>query len=174
MRSAFPIPIGLACALAALPALAQDLPAIQNAEAALIEAWNRSPLGFRTALFVEGEVGGYGLYTPRPAAAFKAGEPIVVYAEPYGYAWKDQGNGAYAFGFFCDMQIRNKAGEILVKQPDFGRFQFTSRTRNREFMLKLTLNLNEAPAGDFVLEYVVRDAYSDKTALISLPFAIVQ
>jgi hypothetical protein len=41
-------------------------------------------------------------------------------------------------------------------------------------MLKLTLNLNEAPAGDFVLEYVVRDAYSDKTALISLPFAIVQ
>jgi hypothetical protein len=161
-------------ALLAGPAQAQDLPAIEAAEKALVEAWDKSPLGFRTAVFAEGDVGGFGIYTPRASAVFRIGEPIVVYSEPYGYAWKDNGEGAYSFGFFCDLVLKDKAGKVLVEQPEFGKFQFSSRVRNREFMLKLTLELNDAPPGDFMLEYLVRDAYSKKSAVISLPFTLAK
>ena len=50
----------------------------------------------------------------------------------------------------------------------------TSHARNREFVLTFSLDLTGAPAGDYVLEYVVQDLASDETATISMPFSIVE
>lgn len=159
-------------ALLAGPAPAQDLKSIEAAESVLEAAWQKTPLGFRTAVFVGGEASGFGIYQPRANSAFASGEPIVVYSEPYGYAFKDNGDGTFDFALQTDLRIRGTDGKVLVEQLNFGNFKFTSRARNREFMLKLTLDLADAPAGDYVLEYVVRDANSDKNGLISLPFSV--
>jgi hypothetical protein len=39
-------------------------------------------------------------------------------------------------------------------------------------MVTLTMNVSGAPAGDYVLEYKLRDLASDKSAVINLPFQI--
>jgi hypothetical protein len=164
----------LALAASGGPAPAQDLAAIQKAEDAVIEAWSASPISFRRAIFVAASPGGFGIFNERPNAVFKPGEPLIVYAEPVGYAWKDNGDGTYTFGFEIDLLLKTAAGAVVGGQEKFQRLALTSHARNREFMLTLTLNLTGAPAGDYVVEYRARDIASDKSGLISLPFTVSQ
>lgn len=150
---------------------AQSLEAIDTAEQAVVAAWNATPLAFRKALFVD-NAQGFGVYQARDGATFKGGEPLVVYAEPVGYAWKDNGDGTYSFGFNVDLLLKSSKGEIVGGQENFQKLELTSRSRNREFMLTLTLNIDGAPAGDYIVEYRTRDIHSDKSAVISLPFTV--
>lgn len=157
--------------LAATGASAQTLEAIEKAEQAVISAWNATPLTYRKALFVT-QAQGFGVYQAREGAVFKGGEPLVVYAEPVGYAWKDEGDGTFSFGFDVDLLVKRSTGEIVGGQENFQKLELTSRSLNREFMLTLTLNIDGAPAGDYVVEYRTRDVNSPKSAVISLPFTV--
>lgn len=159
--------------LAATGASAQTLEAIETAEQAVIAAWNATPLTYRKALFVT-QVQGFGVYKEHDGAVFKGGEPLVVYAEPVGYAWKDKGDGTYTFGFAVDLLVKTSKGEIVGGQENFQTLEMTSRSQNREFMLTLTLNIDGAPAGDYVVEYRTRDINSQKSAVISLPFTVAK
>jgi hypothetical protein len=152
-------------------ASAQNLEAIEKAEQAVIAAWNATPLTYRKALFVT-QVQGFGVYQAREGAVFKGGEPLIVYAEPVGYAWKDNGDGTFSFGFDVDLLVKSSTGEIVGGQENFQKLELKSRSLNREFMLTLTLNIDGAPAGDYVVEYRTRDINSPKAAVISLPFTV--
>jgi hypothetical protein len=153
-------------------AFAQDLQAIETAEAALVEVWNATPLQYRRAVFVSEPPRGFGVFAERADAIFRQGEPIVVYAEPVGYGWRDNGDGTYSFGLNVDLLLKTADGTTIVEQADFQRVELTSRVRNREFMLTLTLEIGGAPPGDYVVEYRTRDIASDKAGTISLPFSI--
>jgi hypothetical protein len=153
-------------------AFAQDLQAIETAEAALVEVWNATPLQYRRAVFVSEPPRGFGVFAERADAIFRQGEPIVVYAEPVGYGWRDNGDGTYSFGLNVDLLLTTADGTTIVEQADFQRVELTSRVRNREFMLTLTLEIGGAPPGDYVVEYRTRDIASDKAGTISLPFSI--
>src|SRR5260221_10718945 len=69
-------------------AYSQSLDEINKREQAVVEAWEKTPLTIQRALFVAEEPKAYGIYTPRSSSRFKAGEPIIVYAEPIGFGWK--------------------------------------------------------------------------------------
>lgn len=153
-------------------AAAQGLEKLEAAEEAVVAAWNETPLSFRKAVFVSAPPEGFGVYQERDDAVFAAGEPLVVYAEPVGYAWKDNGDGTYNFGFGVDLLLKTSKGEIVGGQENFQQLELTSRAKNREFMLTLTLNIDGAPAGDYVVEYRTRDLHSSKVGTISLPFAV--
>src|SRR4051812_32600582 len=111
----------------------------------------------RRALFVAKKAQGSGQFEERSSNVFKAGEPLVAYAEPVGYGWKDVGNGMFEFGFAVDFLIKSPDGKILAGQQDFAKLAERSRTRNLEFMGTLTLNGTGAPPGDYVVEYKLRD-----------------
>ncbi|MDP1731366.1 MAG: hypothetical protein Q8L54_09360 [Devosia sp.] len=160
-------------ALGTLPAAAQSLEAIEAAEQAVSAAWDAAPLSFRKVLYVT-EAAGFGVYVEKPDAKFRQGEQIIVYAEPVGYGYKASGDGTYDLGFRVDLRIMTPRGKTVLEQNDFATLQFTSHFMNREFLLTLTLDISEAPAGDYVLEYTVHDTASDKTAPISLPFTIAE
>ena len=166
--------LAAAVAMLAAPAMAQSLSDIEKAEAAVVEAWSAAPLAFRTAVFVDEAPQGFGLYNPRADAAFKPGEPIIVYAEPVGYGWTDNGNGTYGFGFTVDLAIKNAEGGILASQENYQRAEFVSRARNRELMLTFTLTLDGAPPGDYVVEYLLHDIAGDKQGTVSLPFTLAE
>ncbi len=153
-------------------AAAQTLPDIENAEQAVVDAWVQTPITFRRALFVAGHPEGFGIFEQRADAVFAPGEPIVVYAEPAGYLWQDNGDGTYNFGFDIDLLVKSSDGEIIGGKEKFQQTVLTSHSRNREFMLILTLTLTGAPPGDYVVEYVTHDISSDKVGKISLPFTI--
>jgi hypothetical protein len=152
---------------------AQTLQEIDRREAAVIEAWAATPLTIRRAVFVSAPPAGLGQYAERPDSTFRKGEKLVTYAEPVGYGWKDIGDGVFQFGFKADFLIKSADGEVLAVQEDFAAMTLKSRARMREFIVTLTLDLSDAPAGDYVLEYKLRDIASPKTVVFGQPFKIV-
>lgn len=156
------------------PVWAQTISEIDQRDAAVYEAWAKTPLTVRTAVFVANHPDGFGLYTPRANNVFKPGEKLVAYAEPVGYGWKQEGGGMYKFGFDVDFLIKSTDGKVLGGQQNFAKLGRESRVRNREFMLTLTMSVSGAEPGDYVLEYVLHDIASDKTATIDLPFKIAK
>ncbi len=151
---------------------AQSLQDIERREAAVIEAWEKAPLSIRRAAFVSDRPKGFGQYEKRANDVFKPGEKLVVYAEPVGYGWNEVGTGTYEFGFSVDFLIKSPDGKVLAGQQDFAKLAEQSHTRNREFMLTLTLNVTGAPPGDYVVEYKLRDITGKKTTSFELPFKI--
>ena len=158
--------------LGASPVGAQSLQEIDRRYAAVVEAWEKTPLTVRRALFVADHPQGFGMYQERASNVFKPGEALVVYAEPVGYGAKDGGNGLLEFGFAVDFLIKSPDGQILTGQQDFAHLTQQSHIRNLEFMLLLTLNVTGAPPGDYVVEYKLRDISGDKSTSFELPFKI--
>lgn len=166
------VPLLLFVAALATPAAAEVPAPIAAAEAALAEAWNAAPLGFRKALLVS-DAPAYGVYTERADNRLKAGEPAIVYLEPVGYGYAAAGDG-YRFGLRFDLAVRDASGRVLVEQPDLAAVELESRSQNREFPVRLTITLSEAVPGDYTLEFVARDIASDKTGTFSIPVSITE
>jgi hypothetical protein len=160
--------------IAAAPGRAQTLQEIDRRDAAVFEAWNAAPLAVRKAIFVSEHPQGYGEYVERADNVFKPGEKLVAYAEPVGYGWKDIGKGEYEFGFKADFLIKSSDGKVLGGQEDFADLTQKSHERNREFMVVLTLSLSDAPPGEYLLEYKLRDVTGDKSTTFKMPFKIAQ
>jgi hypothetical protein len=151
---------------------AQSMADLKQAEAALEAVWDATPLQTQTAVLVAAPPQGFGIYEPHPTSTFAPGEPIVAYAEPVGFGYREAGPGLWQFGFNVDLLIKTADGQILGGQEGFEQLAMTSRTRNREFMLTLTLDLSGAEPGDYIVEYTLHDLASDKVGTFSLPFAI--
>jgi hypothetical protein len=161
-----------ALAAGAATAPAQTIEDIETAEEAVVAAWEQTPLMFRTAILADTPPQGFGIYYERAHNEYAPGEPIVVCAEPVGYAWRENADGSYTFGFDVDLLLKTTDGTVVGGQDDFEHLELTSYAKNREFMLTLTLSLDGAPAGDYVVQYTTRDIASDKSGVISLPFSI--
>src|SRR5437762_5387408 len=76
-------------------AKSQSLEEVDRRQAAVIEAWEKTPLTVRQAAFSKGEPRGYGLYDEHASSEFKKGERVIAYAEPVGYGWKENGKGLF-------------------------------------------------------------------------------
>jgi len=161
-------------AAAAAQSQAQSLAEIDRREAAVIEAWQKTPLTARCAVFVSKHPDGFGQFAERKSNVFKPGEKLVAYVEPVGYGWRNAGDGAFQFGFDVDFLIKSRDGKILAGQENFAKLAETSQRRNREFNMTLTMSVDGARPGDYVLEYKLRDIASDKSAVIELPFTIAE
>src|SRR5437762_14240586 len=70
-------------------AQSQSLEEVDRRQAAVIEAWEKTPLTVRHAAFIKGEPRGYGLYDEHASGEFKKGERVIAYAEPVGYGWRE-------------------------------------------------------------------------------------
>jgi hypothetical protein len=140
--------------------------------ASVADLWAAAPLQVRRALFVQERATSFGDFATRESARFKLGEKLFVYVEPVGYVWRAESE-FFHFGVAIDFLVKSPAGQILGGQDNFGRFTLRSRARVMEFMLNLTLTLDGAPAGDYVVQFTLRDLHSDKSAKFELPFAIV-
>jgi hypothetical protein len=163
----------LALVLPAVQARAQTLQDIDTREQAVYEAWEKTPLTIRRAMFVAEGGRGYGMADSRPSSVFKPGEKLISVIEPIGYGWLQVGPQLYKFGFDIDFTIAAKdSGKVLGGQKDFGHFVFQSPFRNTELMLTQNLNVSGAPPGDYVLEYTLRDITGPKSATVDLPFTI--
>lgn len=145
--------------------------AVDALEAALDAVWKASPLTFRKALFVTATPTGFGAYLPRKDAVFAPGEPLLVYAEPIGFAWKAEGDG-FACDLVIDVALRDKSGAVIFEKRDMGRMALNSHARNHEFMMKLDLNIRGLPAGEYGLDGIMRDEVSQKWGKFSLAFEV--
>ncbi len=162
-------------AAAALEAAATggDAAALTAAQDQLQEAaWAAQPLHFRQALPTAAASGGFGVYDPRPDTVYARGEDIFLYAEPQGYGYGDLGDGRFEIGFAVDLRILDTAGGVLVEAPDFMALTHQARGKAREFGATLVVNLTDAPAGDYQLEFTFRDRHSDQRASFTQPVTL--
>jgi hypothetical protein len=126
--------------------------------------WAATPdIGFNQALLVSETASGYGVYNPRPTQLFKKGEPIVIYAEPYGFAYGSPGEGLHSIGFAVDLQVLDVAGNELANVPNVTQLDLNSRYENREFQANITYNLDGINPGKYTLVTTLRDKNSDKS-----------
>ena len=150
----------------------QFLEALETLDGAVGKVWEQAPLTVRKALFVAGDPPGFGLYTARPDSVFKASEVLVVYAEPVGYGFGREGD-QYVIDLAVDVELKNKAGQVLGAKADFGQLKLVSHAQNHEFMAKLSYNFSGLPAGEYEVVTTLRDAPTGKKGTFSLPFTIV-
>lgn len=146
----------------------QDLDSLDHA---VNEAWSAMPLTQRHAMFVANRPTIYGGYEERPSTVFAPGEKLVTYVEPVGYAWTPT-EGGYRFGITMDFAVKAPDGTILAGKEAFQAFTFTSRFKNREVFINVTLSVDGLKPGDYVLTYTLRDNGSAKTSRFSQPFTI--
>ncbi len=155
-----------------LLAAGKALQAWRTMDEAARAIWEKLPLTIVKALFVVGDPQGYGIYNPRESNTFKPGDTMVVYVEPVGFGHA-YANGVYTIALKADLVLKDKAsGQILFKREGFGEFRLSSRKPNREFFLKLSIDLNNAPEGDFLLTIPITDKVKGQKTAFSLPFSV--
>jgi hypothetical protein len=145
--------------------------ALASVEAAFNAVWDLAPLSFSEALFVTAKPAGFGIYDVRPTNIFKAGEDMLVYAEPFGYGYGSDGD-LFKIAFDADFELRTAKGQILHSQDGFATLSMTSRRRNKEFQVFITYSFQGLKPGDYVLQTRLRDKNADKSGSFELPFTI--
>lgn len=149
----------------------ESLQAIETARAAVSEALNKAPLGFRRILFVSAVPEGFAAYRPRDNTSFKQGEPLIIYTEPIGVAWKQDGD-EFSSKLTVDFEIRTPDGKVLAGQKGFGEFALEAREPPLDYMSHIKLDVSGAPAGSYILGLTIHDANNGKSSTKDLPFEI--
>jgi hypothetical protein len=130
------------------------------------------PFSIGRSTFVTEPPQGYGMYTPRPSAIYKPGEPLISYVEPVGLSWRPVEGGKVEAQFTVDFELLDGKGDTLAEKRAFGSFTYRGFARNQELFAKLTINVDSPPVGDYVLRYRFRDAISGAVALSDQKFSI--
>jgi hypothetical protein len=149
----------------------RHLEAVETLRRAIGSLTAKGPLTLRRVQFIAEAPKGFGIYQPRANNVFRAGEPLIVYAEPVGMGWRTA-DGVNHAHVAADFEIRTAGGKILGGQKDFGKFEFASRDQNQEIMTHLTIRLSGAPAGRYVFGATYRDQVNGKSISMELPFEI--
>jgi hypothetical protein len=155
-------------ALAAQGKYTEALAALDERAAAL---WDKAPLTMRRALWVAAPPTGIGNYDPRENNVFASGVKMIIYAEPVGFGWRKNGD-FWQTDVAIDVVIKGKDGTVLQRAPDFTNMRVSSRMKNREMMAQLTYSFTDIPAGEYIVESIMRDKVSGKTGTFSLPFIV--
>ena len=149
--------------------------AIDAASALFATVWDSSKdIGIHQTVLVTQPAAGYGIYNPRPDEKFKADEPILIYAEPFGFGYGSGGDGLYTIGFIVDLKVMTEAGDVLGELPSVANLDLTSRYQNREFQANLTYTLSGITPGRYVLETTLRDKNSEKSGMFQNTIEIVE
>lgn len=166
----------LSAALFLVTPAARAEDALTMAEKAYESAWESAPLTIARAILVSGPAQGYGIYTERPAGPYKPGEKVLIYSEPKGFGYRDNGDGTVTFGFSLDLSVTGPDGAEVFSQADWQHVELTSKERNREFMLTIDLDFGATPPppGDYKLNFLVHDMNSSESAPISLPVTLAE
>jgi hypothetical protein len=134
--------------------------------------WRKSPLQFRKVLFVD-SAEGYGVYAERDSDVFKKDEPLLVYAEPIGFAYGKNALGITEITLPVDFELQDEKGKTIYQKDDFVTVSLPVRYHNREFNMTITVRLSGLSIGKYVAKFHVRDKYSNKSGDFSLPFSVV-
>jgi len=146
----------------------EAIAALDEADAVL---WAKAPLTFRKALWVAEAPVGFGDYNPRESNVFTSGAEMIAYVEPIGFGWRKSGD-LWHMKLVADVVVKGKDGTELYRQANFRNLEIASRVQNREFFGRFTYTLTDIPAGEYVIDTILHDTATGKSATMSLPFVI--
>ena len=165
-------PILLASSLLASSAGAATIEELDAATASIQSVAQDVPLSIETSLLIDAEAQGYGIYTPRASTTYKSKDVIQTYIEPVGVGWRKRDDGASETDISVDLHLRTGTGKIALEQPAMLSLNQVSRLPTDELGMTLTLNVNKAPPGPYVVEYVLHDRVKNETTTVSSEITI--
>jgi len=146
-----------------------DLNATQEAlEKVRLLLWNKAPMKMVNPTFTDGEAQSYGYYTKRLSNFFAADEKIFVYVEPKNYTIREEG-GAFHIYFTVDFNVYDTEGNFIGGQEALSDIRYVTSSPVFEVFLVTTFDFDLEP-GDYTVEIICRDKFSDKKASFILPF----
>lgn len=154
----------------ALQAEGKTVEALEALDEAADAIWVESPLAFRKVLLVDSS-DGYGVYSERADAVFRADDKMMIYVEPVGYGYGATG-GAASIDLNVDLSIENATGQVLGESKDVFKFSAETWPNRREFGMTLSFGAPYYRPGDYKAIFNVRDQNSDKTGTFEVPFTI--
>lgn len=158
---------------APLPALADaSLSTYEAVRTALIAVWDEMPLTIRNATLVSGTPRGFGQYERRSERTFKPDEPVVVYAELFGYGVTDRASGGYVRSLAADLALVDASGAVRANQIDFWGSEEVFETRPLEMHLSFSATLSAFPPGEYTLRFTVRDASTSEAVSFDVPIVL--
>jgi hypothetical protein len=137
--------------------------AIEALEQALEAVRTEAPLVLAAFTLVDRPAKLFGDYAASRDATLRRGEPLQFYMEPKNLVYVRKSDGTLETTFKADVRILDTGGKVLFEQADFGSWRFASRSRVQDVFMNLKLTLSGAPAGDYAVEFTVRDGNSSKT-----------
>lgn len=139
------------------------------------EVWNATPtIGFTTISLATELSVGFGVYNPRADNKFVAGSPVIIYVEPWGYAFGSAGEGLNSINFAVDLEVLTEAGETLGSLKDLTKVDLVTRSRPHEFNASVTFNLDGISPGKYLLKVTMRDVNSTKAGTFDMPIEIIE
>lgn len=139
------------------------------------QVWDSATtISFRQVALVAEPAAGFGVYNLRTTDQYKVGEPVIIYAEPYGYGFGTPAEGLYAIGFVVDLKVMAQSGEVLGEIPNLTELELQSRAQNHEFQANLTYTLDGITPGKYVLQTTLRDKNSAKTGTFETAIEIIE
>jgi hypothetical protein len=145
-----------------------------TAHEVLDQVWNKVPMGFSAVVLTTAEASGFGVFNARENNVFAPDEPILIYAEPYGFGYGDVSAGIYQIAFDVDMVVKSETGTVLAEFPDIMELSLNTRRRNKEFHANITYNLTGASPGKYILVTTLRDKNSPKSASFETAIEVAQ
>ena len=155
----------LATAAAAAGA-GQHAAAIAALQQALDAVRAEAPLAVEPFTLVSRRAALFGDIAPRTDTTFAGAEELLFYMEPKNLVYAKKAGGIFSPGLEVDLQMIDAEGDVVASKEKFGTFSFDSKSRLQDLYLNLTVTLNGAPAGDYIVRFVLRDANSDKVAQV--------
>ena len=141
--------------------------AIEALEQALEAVRTEAPLVLAAFTLVDRPAKLFGDYAASRDTALGRSEPLRFYMEPKNLVYVRKSDGTLETTFKADVRILGADGTLLFERADIGSWQFVSRSRVQDVFMNLELTLTGAPAGDYTVEFTVRDGNSSKTARVS-------
>lgn len=130
------------------------------------------PLTVPRALFVTEVPKAYRAYAPKADPVFLTGEKLITYVEVTGLKWQSAGGDQRQSHFTVDLELTDDEGKTLALQKEFGNFTFTSHSDAVEVYTHLTLDVDGAKPGGYVLHYTINDVIAERSTPFELPFTL--
>ena len=145
---------------------------IQLLEEALDLVRERSPLVVDNFYLVTEPAQLYGNFQIRENNIFSPTDKMRFYAEPKNYNYNEVPDG-YETWIKVDFVVMDTEGKVQGEQENFLNQKFFSRSKIHDFFLNLSINLGGAlSAGDYIVEFTVKDGISNKQAVVRQDFVV--
>jgi hypothetical protein len=138
---------------------------------AMMAISNEAPLSVHYFDPVTEEALNFANFTVRKGNVYKVDEPILLYAEPMGYAFFHEGD-VLQFGFEADFELIDANGKILGGQKEFQSWVIDSKAPTVDFFMNLTYTFTGLGPGKYTVRTTLHDLVDQEQTSFDYVFKV--
>ena len=138
---------------------------------AMMAISNEAPLSVHYFDPVTEDAPNFANFTVRKNNVYNVDEPILLYAEPMGYAFYHEGD-ILQFGFEADFELMDSSGKILGGQKEFQSWVIDSKAPTVDFFMNLTYTFTGLGPGKYTVRTTLHDLVDQEQTSFDYVFKV--